>query len=138
MGTKGTLSNIAWQARIADTGGYEARRSGQRENVPEDFDLLTKAAEKRWPDAVITNSRIVFGLAKIPRSSALRRPRPKYYKYKKTVPSAPVKKRGEKRDRGGIPSLREQKNTFPSKQKRKHKIPAEPNPLSVFFATIAS
>jgi len=31
----------------------------------EDFDLLQKAAEKRWPDAVMTNSGIVLGLAKI-------------------------------------------------------------------------
>ena len=31
----------------------------------EDFDLLKKAAEKRWPDAVMTNSGIVLGLAKI-------------------------------------------------------------------------
>jgi hypothetical protein len=32
---------------------------------PEDFQLLKKAAEKKWPDAVMTNSRIVLGLAKI-------------------------------------------------------------------------
>ena len=31
----------------------------------EDFNLLRKAAEKRWPDAVITNSGIVLALAKI-------------------------------------------------------------------------
>ncbi len=31
----------------------------------EDFDLLKRAAEKRWPDAVMTNSGIVLGLAKI-------------------------------------------------------------------------
>lgn len=31
----------------------------------EDFNLLKKAAEKRWPDAVITNSGIVLALAKI-------------------------------------------------------------------------
>lgn len=31
----------------------------------EDFDLLKKAADKRWPDAVMTNSGIVLGLAKI-------------------------------------------------------------------------
>jgi hypothetical protein len=30
-----------------------------------DFDLLTKAAAKRWPDAVMTNSGIVLGLARI-------------------------------------------------------------------------
>jgi len=32
---------------------------------PEDFQLLTKAAERKWPDAVMTNSGIVLGLAKI-------------------------------------------------------------------------
>ena len=31
----------------------------------DDFDLLRKAAEKRWPDAVMTNSGIVLALAKI-------------------------------------------------------------------------
>jgi hypothetical protein len=31
----------------------------------EDFDLLSKAAAKRWPDAVMTNSGVVLGLAKI-------------------------------------------------------------------------
>lgn len=32
---------------------------------PEDFQLLTKAANRKWPDAVMTNSGIVLGLAKI-------------------------------------------------------------------------
>jgi hypothetical protein len=32
---------------------------------PEDFDLLKRASEKKWPDAVMTNSGIVLGLAKI-------------------------------------------------------------------------
>ena len=31
----------------------------------EDFAMLRKAAEKRWPDAVITNSGIMLALAKI-------------------------------------------------------------------------
>lgn len=31
----------------------------------DDFNLLKKAAEKRWPDAVMTNSGIVLGLARI-------------------------------------------------------------------------
>jgi hypothetical protein len=32
---------------------------------PADFALLKKAAGKKWPDAVMTNSGIVLGLAKI-------------------------------------------------------------------------
>jgi hypothetical protein len=32
---------------------------------PEDFQLLKKAAERKWPDAMMTNSGIVLGLAKI-------------------------------------------------------------------------
>ena len=31
----------------------------------EDFALLQKAAEKHWPDAILTNSGIVLALAKI-------------------------------------------------------------------------
>ena len=31
----------------------------------EDFALLRRAADKRWPDAVITNSGIVLALARI-------------------------------------------------------------------------
>ena len=31
----------------------------------DDFDLLKKAAAKRWPDAEITNSGIVLALARI-------------------------------------------------------------------------
>ena len=32
---------------------------------PEDFKLMTEAADKKWPDAVMTNSGIVLALAKI-------------------------------------------------------------------------
>lgn len=31
----------------------------------EDFTLLRKAAEQKWPDAVMTNSGIVLALARI-------------------------------------------------------------------------
>ena len=40
---------------------------------PDDFQLLKKAAEKRWPDAVMTNSGIVLGLAKIAAREVLQR-----------------------------------------------------------------
>jgi hypothetical protein len=42
----------------------------------DDFRLLKKAAEKRWPDAVITNSGIVLGLAKIAARDTLSKKRP--------------------------------------------------------------
>jgi len=40
---------------------------------PEDFQLLKKAADKRWPDAVMTNSGIVLGLAKIAAKETIRK-----------------------------------------------------------------
>jgi uncharacterized protein (DUF1778 family) len=39
----------------------------------EDFALLRKAAERRWPDAVITNSGIVLALARIAARETLER-----------------------------------------------------------------
>ncbi|HEV2233302.1 MAG TPA: hypothetical protein VGV68_07850 [Terriglobia bacterium] len=41
----------------------------------EDFALLRQAAEKRWPDAVITNSGIVLALAKIAARETLAKPK---------------------------------------------------------------
>ena len=40
---------------------------------PEDFALLKKAAAKKWPGAVLTNSGIVLGLAKISAREVLRK-----------------------------------------------------------------
>jgi uncharacterized protein (DUF1778 family) len=40
---------------------------------PDDFQLLKKAAEKKWPDAVMTNSGIVLGLAKIAAKDSLKK-----------------------------------------------------------------
>jgi uncharacterized protein (DUF1778 family) len=39
----------------------------------DDFALLRKAAEKRWPDAVMTNSGIVLALARIAAKQTLTR-----------------------------------------------------------------
>jgi hypothetical protein len=33
--------------------------------TPEDSELFKRAAEKRWPDAVLTNSGIILALARI-------------------------------------------------------------------------
>jgi hypothetical protein len=41
----------------------------------EDFDLLKKAAEKRWPDAVVTNSGTVLGLARLAAREILKKRR---------------------------------------------------------------
>jgi hypothetical protein len=37
----------------------------------EDFEMLSRAAEKKWPDAVMTNSGIVLALAKIAAREAI-------------------------------------------------------------------
>lgn len=39
----------------------------------EDFEMLRKAAEARWPDAVMTNSGIVLALAKIAARDSLKK-----------------------------------------------------------------
>lgn len=43
----------------------------------EDFALLQRAAEKLWPGAVISNSGILLGLAKMAASNVLGRKSPK-------------------------------------------------------------
>jgi len=42
-----------------------------------DFDLLQKAAQAHWPDAVLSNSGVVLGLAKIAAKSVLGKQQPK-------------------------------------------------------------
>lgn len=44
----------------------------------EDFRLLKRAAERRWPDAVITNSGIVLALAKIAARESLKKGRKRF------------------------------------------------------------
>jgi len=43
----------------------------------EDFEMLRKAAETRWPDAVMTNSGIVLALAKIAARESLQKNKPR-------------------------------------------------------------
>ena len=65
LGSNGTLSNVAVQWSMHDTGGMKRTVQVNVKMTEEDFALLRKAAEKRWPDAVITNSGIVLALARI-------------------------------------------------------------------------
>ena len=54
----------------------EAMKRTTQVNVkmsPEDFALLKKAAAKKWPGAVLSNSGIVLGLAKISAREVLRK-----------------------------------------------------------------
>jgi hypothetical protein len=73
MGTKSTNSNVVWQSQKLHK---EAMKRSVQVNVkmsPEDFGLLKKAAAKKWPDAVITNSGILLALARISAREILRK-----------------------------------------------------------------
>ena len=58
---------------MPDTGGMKRTVQVNVKMTQEDFDFLKRAAEKRWPDAVITNSGIVLALAKIAARQTLSR-----------------------------------------------------------------
>jgi len=65
------------QGPLIDTGGMKRTVQVNVKMTEEDFALLRKAAEKRWPDAVITNSGIVLALAKIAARETLETKKPK-------------------------------------------------------------
>jgi hypothetical protein len=65
VGTNSTLSNIARQLRMPDIGRMKRTVQVNVKMTQDDFELLQKAAKKRWTDAVLTNSGIVLALAKI-------------------------------------------------------------------------
>lgn len=58
---------------IVDAVGMKRTVQVNVKVTEEDFRLLRRAAEKRWPDAVITNSGIVLALAKIAARESLKR-----------------------------------------------------------------
>ena len=60
-----TFSIVAQLGGISDTEGMKRTVQVNVKMTQEDFNLLRKAAEKRWRDAVMTNSGIVLGLARI-------------------------------------------------------------------------
>jgi hypothetical protein len=62
----GTHSNVAFGPKSTDTDSVMKRTVQVNVKMTEeDFQILQKAAAKRWPDAVITNSGIMLALAKI-------------------------------------------------------------------------
>ena len=65
LGTHGTISILATASTNFDTGGMKRTVQVNVKMTSEDFALLRKAAEKKWPDAVLTNSGIVLALARI-------------------------------------------------------------------------
>jgi uncharacterized protein (DUF1778 family) len=62
---------------MADTGRMKRTVQVNVKMTEEDFALLRKAAQKRWPDAVMTNSGIVLALARIAARETLSRKHPR-------------------------------------------------------------
>jgi hypothetical protein len=60
---------------MADIGCMKRTVQVNVKMTQDDFAFLRKAAEKKWPDAVITNSGIVLALAKIAARETLARKR---------------------------------------------------------------
>jgi uncharacterized protein (DUF1778 family) len=60
-----TFSIVALSRGISDTGGMKRTVQVNVKMTQDDFNLLRRAAEKRWRDAVMTNSGIVLALARI-------------------------------------------------------------------------
>jgi hypothetical protein len=59
-----------------DTGGMKRTVQVNVKMTEEDFALLRKAAKRRWPDAVMTNSGIVLALARIAARETVRTKKP--------------------------------------------------------------
>lgn len=59
------LVTLRQYARSLHTGGMKRTVQVNVKMTPEDAELFKKAAEKRWPDAVLTNSGIILALARI-------------------------------------------------------------------------
>ena len=75
LGTKSTMSTVVAQQEFPDIGGMKRTVQVNVKMTEDDFTLLRKAAEKRWPDAVMTNSGIVLALARIAARESLTTPK---------------------------------------------------------------
>jgi uncharacterized protein (DUF1778 family) len=82
MGTKDTNSIVVVEEEKSNDTG-EMQPTGKRTvqvNVKmssEDFELLQRAASALWPDAILSNSGIILGLAKIAARDVLKQKRTK-------------------------------------------------------------
>ena len=69
MATKDTNSSLAMEGSESDTGVMQpAGKRTVQVNVKmseDDFELLQRSAQKLWPEAILSNSAIILGLAKI-------------------------------------------------------------------------
>ena len=71
------MSIVAAQEKFPDIGGMKRTVQVNVKMTEEDFKTLKRAADKRWPDAVMTNSGIVLALARIAAKETLAKPRPR-------------------------------------------------------------
>jgi hypothetical protein len=65
------LVTLLYNGKSPIQGGMKRTIQVNVKMTPEDFKLLRRAAEKRWPDAVMTNSGIVLAFARIAAREAL-------------------------------------------------------------------
>ena len=56
---------LSLKVTFGDTGCMKRTVQVNVKMTQDDFEFLRKAAEKKWPDAVMTNSGIVLALARI-------------------------------------------------------------------------
>jgi hypothetical protein len=71
------MSIVAEQEKFPDIGGMKRTVQVNVKMTEEDFKMLKRAADKRWPDAVMTNSGIVLALARIAAKETLAKPNPR-------------------------------------------------------------
>jgi hypothetical protein len=70
------MSIVAEQEKFPDIGRMKRTVQVNVKMTEEDFKTLKRAADKRWPDAVMTNSGIVLALARIAAKETLQRRNP--------------------------------------------------------------
>lgn len=64
-GTNSIINTIANQPGVVDSRSMKRTVQVNVKMTDEDFSALKRAADAKWPDAVMTNSGIVLALARI-------------------------------------------------------------------------